>query len=122
MALNFIIIGRRVKEFRLQKKISQAALAESIDMSATYISHIEKAKKHASLETVVRIAGVLGVTVDQLLNGNQENDLAEYRAEMVGLVEDCTSYEKRVIYEVAVATKMSIRNNKCLQDRGINVG
>ncbi|WP_418626691.1 helix-turn-helix domain-containing protein [Anaerosinus sp.] len=114
MALNFILIGRRVKEFRLQKKISQAVLAELIDMSATYISHIEKAKKHASLEAVVRIAGVLGVTVDQLLNGNQENDPVEYKEEMVQLIEDCTSYEKRIIYEIAVAVKISIRNNQCL--------
>jgi len=117
MALNFIIIGRRVKEIRLQRKISQAVLAEWIDMSVTYISHIETAKKHASLETLVRIADAFGVTVDQLLNGNQENDPAEYRAEMVQLVEDCTSYEKRIIYEIAFASKMSIRNNKCLQHR-----
>ena len=117
MALNFIIIGRRVKEIRLQSKISQAVLAEWINMSVTYISHIETAKKHASLETLVRIADAFGVTVDQLLNGNQENDSMEYRPELVQLIGDCTSYEKRIIYEIAFATKMSIRNNKCLQDK-----
>ncbi len=117
MALNFIIIGRRVKEIRLQSKISQAVLAEWINMSVTYISHIETAKKHASLETLVRIADAFGVTVDQLLSGNQENDSMEYRPELVQLIGDCTSYEKRIIYEIAFATKMSIRNNKCLQDK-----
>ncbi|WP_312641130.1 helix-turn-helix transcriptional regulator [Hydrogenoanaerobacterium sp.] len=117
MALNFIIIGQRVREIRLQKQISQAVLAEWIDMSMTYISHIETAKKHASLETLIRIADALGITVDQLLNGNQENDPAEYKTELIQLVEDCTSYEKRMIYEIAVATKMSIRKNKCLQHK-----
>lgn len=117
MALNFIIIGRRVKEIRSQSKISQAVLAEWINRSVTYISHIETAKKHASLETLVRIADAFGVTVDQLLNGNQENDSVEYRPELVQLVEDCTSYEKRIIYEIAFAAKASIRNNKCLQHK-----
>ena len=106
-----------MKEIRLQRKISQAVLAEWINRSVTYVSHIETAKKHASLETLVMIAEVFGVTVDQLLNGNQKNYLVEYRLEMVQLIEDCTSYEKRIIYEIAFAAKMSVRNNKCLQDK-----
>jgi transcriptional regulator with XRE-family HTH domain len=118
MAVNFILIGRRVREIRLQKQISQEILAEWIDMSVTYISHIETAKKHASLEALVRIANVLGTTVDQLLNGNQENDQEEYKVELVQLLDDCTSYEKRVIYEIAAAAKRSIRNNKCFQNNG----
>lgn len=115
MLLNFKMIGRRIKESRLQKRISQADLAEQVDMSASYMSHIETAKKQASLESLVRIANVLGVTVDHLLNGNQANDPAEYRTDLVQLIEGCTSYEKRIIYEIAVATKKSIRDNKCLQ-------
>ncbi|MGB8453173.1 MAG: helix-turn-helix transcriptional regulator [Anaerocolumna sp.] len=115
MSLNFKIIGRRVKESRLQKRMSQAVLAEQIDMSVTYISHIETAKKQASLESLVRIADVLGVTVDHFLNGNQVNDPMEYRIELVQLLEDCTSYEKRIIYEIAFAAKLSVRNNKWMQ-------
>ncbi|WP_033165302.1 helix-turn-helix transcriptional regulator [Clostridium sp. KNHs205] len=115
MAVNFIIIGRRVREIRLQKQISQEILAEWIEMSVTYISHIETAKKRASLETLVKIANALGTTVDQLLSGNQENDQEEYKEELVQLLEDCTSYEKRVIYEIAAAAKMSIRDNGWLR-------
>lgn len=115
MALNFKIIGRRIRELRLQKRMSQADLAERIGMSATYISHIETAKKHASLESLVRTADVLGVTVDHLLTGNQANDPAEYKTDLVQLLEDCTSCEKRIIYEIASAAKKSLYNNKWLQ-------
>lgn len=119
MSLNFKIIGLRVRESRLQKRMSQAVLAERIDMSVTYISHIETAKKQASLESLVRIANVLGVTVNHLLSGNQVNDTVEYRTELVQLLEDCTSYEKRIIYEIAFAAKLSLRNNKWLQEVSI---
>jgi Predicted transcriptional regulators len=115
MSLNFEIIGRRVKESRLQKRMSQADLAEQIDMSVTYISHIETTKKHASLESLVRIANVLGVTVDYLLNGNQINDSVEYQVDLVQLIEGCTSYERRIIYEIASAAKKSLLENKKLQ-------
>ena len=115
MSLNYKLIGQRLKESRMQKRISQAELAELIDMSVSYISHIETAKKQASLEALVRIANVLGVTVDHMLNGNQTSDPAEYRTDLVQLIEGCTSYEKRIIYEIASAAKKSLRDNIWLQ-------
>lgn len=115
MLINYKIIGLRVKESRIQKHITQADLAEYIDMSTSYISHIETAKKQASLEVLVRIANVLDVTMDHLLCGNQINDPTEYLTDMVKLLEGCSSYEKRIIYEIATAAKLSLRNNKGLQ-------
>jgi len=49
MSVNFKQIGRRVKEIRKSRGLSQADLAERIDMSVPYISHIETATKKASL-------------------------------------------------------------------------
>ncbi len=115
MSVDFTIIGIRVKEYRIHNRMSQADLAERIDMSVTYISHIETAKKRASLEALVRIANALSVTVDYLLSGNQTNDSAEYRTDLTRLIDGCTSYEKRIIYEIAAATKKSLLENKLLQ-------
>ena len=59
-----------------------------------------------------RIANVLGVTVDHMLNGNQINDLAEYKSDMAHIIEDCSSYEKRIIYEIAFAAKKNLSENR----------
>ena len=114
MSVNFKQIGQRVKEIRCVKGLSQAELAEQIDMSVSYISLIETAAKKASLSTLVLIANALGVTVDALLNGNQTNDLAEYYCDLACLINDCNNYEKRIIFEVASTTKKSLRDNNCL--------
>lgn len=90
-------------------------------MSVTHISHVETAKKHASLESLVRIANVLGVTVDHLLSGNQTNDQAEYLTDLARIIEGCTSYEKQIIYEIALATKKSLLENKWLQRKDSTV-
>ena len=74
MHVNFTHIGRRVKEIRNLKDMSQAELAEQIDMSVPYISLIETGKKKASLTTLLLISNTLGVTIDTLLNGNQTSD------------------------------------------------
>lgn len=51
-------------------------------MSVTYVYKLYRnGIKRASLESMVRIADVFGVTVDQLLNGNQVHDSAELRKE-----------------------------------------
>lgn len=114
MSVNFKQIGQRVKEIRYAKGMSQAELAEQIDMSVPYISLIETATKKASLSTLILIANALGVTVDALLNGNQTNDLVEYYCDLVYLINDCNNYEKRIIFEVATTTKKSLRDNNRL--------
>ena len=88
LRINYPRIGRRIQEIRKMRKMSQADLAEYTNMSVSYISHIETSIKKASLESLVRIANVLGVTVDQLLNGNQVNDRVEYSAELAELLSD----------------------------------
>lgn len=92
MLLNFKLIGKRVKESRMRQHISQAELAELIDMSVSYISNIENAKKRASLEALVRISNVLRTTIDELLSGNQNHNPGEYHSDIEILLSDCSRY------------------------------
>ena len=39
------IIGRRIRGFRKQKKLSQEALAEKCDLHPTYIGQLERGEK-----------------------------------------------------------------------------
>ena len=123
MYVDFMLIGRRVKEIRKQLHVTQAQLAEMTDLSISYISHIETAQKKASLESLVRIADVLGITVDELLNGNQLNNPTEYQTDIDLVMADCTPSEKRLMYEIIQATKVILRNNKwilCSTDDSTN--
>jgi len=110
-AINYERIGRRVQQLRKSKGLSQADLADITDMSVAYISHIETGVKRASLESVVRIADALGVTVDQILNGNQKGNRNEYKSELGVLIDDCNGYERGVIHDIAEAVKRSLRNH-----------
>jgi hypothetical protein len=50
-----------------------------------------------------------------MLNGNQIHDKAEYRTDLLQLIEGCTSYEKRIVYKIALAAKKSLIENKSMQ-------
>lgn len=112
--LNYYLIGKRVKEVRNMRKISQAELAELADLSVSYINYIENAKRKASLQTLVIIADVMEITVDILLVGNQNNGCGDYENDLLRLMEDCSNYEKRIIYEQVISLKASLRDNRFL--------
>lgn len=56
-----------LREIRRSRKITQAELAEAINVARTVISHYERESKFPSLERLVQIAKVLNVTLDDLV-------------------------------------------------------
>ena len=95
--LDYARIGKRISEFRRAKKLSQFQLAELAEVTDSYISHIETGRKKPSLESLVRIASALGITLDRILLGNQVADLKDYLPELRNLMKDCSPYEKAVM-------------------------
>ncbi|NDO51588.1 helix-turn-helix transcriptional regulator [Lachnospiraceae bacterium MD335] len=117
MFINYQLIGKRIKEVRRARGISQEVLAERSGLSAQYVSQIETAVRQASLRSLVNIANVLEVSVDALLYGNRTMDYAEYRGEVEALLGDCTAYEKRVLFEIVTEAKRILKENRRLLDR-----
>ncbi|OPY66473.1 MAG: HTH-type transcriptional regulator ImmR [Syntrophorhabdaceae bacterium PtaU1.Bin034] len=53
------LVGRRIKEVRQAKGLSQEALSEKIGMSAKYLSSIEWGKENPTLDTLIKLADAL---------------------------------------------------------------
>ena len=65
--MNYKRLGKRIREERLKLNLTQAQLAESIDISDTYMGAIERGERSLTLDTLVRLVNRLGVTVDYML-------------------------------------------------------
>ena len=61
-------IGSRIKELRLQKGISQEALAHIADLDRTYINSVENGKRNISILNVEKIAHALEVSMKFFFN------------------------------------------------------
>lgn len=59
--------GKRVKEIRLSKKMSQGDVAKILKVHPTYISGIERGLRNPSLITLEKIAKALSVDIDKLV-------------------------------------------------------
>jgi len=66
------LIGRRVRELRLARTLSQQDLADRIGAQQTTVSAIERGENYPSIQIIQVLAEVLGTNVDYLL-GNTDN-------------------------------------------------
>lgn len=73
----FLEIGKRLKEIREHKRISQKELAESMDILPTQYSKVENGKVVPSIQTIVKAATALNVTTDEIIFGIQKNSVKE---------------------------------------------
>jgi len=66
-----ILLGGNLKRYRVCKGLSQAKLAEILDISPNFISDIETGKRWLSSDTLVNLAESLGVEVYEFLKPSE---------------------------------------------------
>ena len=109
MAIDIKAVGGRIRACRLGAGLSQERLAELSDLSTPYVSHIERGAKGPSLGALIRLSAALGVTIDYLLAGSQPADPAAFMADAQTLLADCSLIDRRIVLQVALATKTALR-------------
>jgi len=68
-----ISFGERLRELRIQKKLSQAELGQIIGVQATHIGRYERGESKPSAKYLKLLADVLDVSADFLYDGNEED-------------------------------------------------
>lgn len=61
-------LGRRIRQLRTEKHMSQEELAFKAGLSAAHLGQIERAIKNPTVDTVGKIAGALGVSAASLFS------------------------------------------------------
>ena len=109
--INYELIGTWIREKREEMGCSQEQLAWDAELSNTYVSLVETGKKKPSLGSLLKISNALGITLDELLSGNQLHNPTDYQTDIDELMNDCTLEERRFIYELLRSSKTILRRN-----------
>ena len=64
--INLKMLGKKIREERLKKDMTQFALAEEIGVSQNFLGDVERGIKAPSMTTSIRLANVLGISLDVL--------------------------------------------------------
>lgn len=67
MGNEIIKFGKKLKQLRLKKNLSQGDIARILGVHRTYISGLERGMRNPSLLTVQKIAKALGVEAKKLI-------------------------------------------------------
>ena len=92
-------IGRRIQQYREKAGLSQEALAEAVSLSTTAISNIERGANYPSFENFIKIANVLKVSSDLLLDVLNGAYVAK-ASELSALLEAVSAQKRQEIYKV----------------------
>ena len=71
--MDYVDMGKRVRKQRQPIGLTQQELAERIGVSTSFVGHVERGTRKASLETLVALSNALGVGVDYLLAGSLQS-------------------------------------------------
>ena len=88
-------IGKRIKSAREKKGLTQAQLAEQVNLSPMHISVIERGNKLPRLETLINIANVLDVSADTLLQDVVNNQIKLHTSEASNLIAQLSREDQR---------------------------
>ena len=76
-----VLFGRRVRQLRKEKGVSQEAFAHEIKIDRSYFGSIERGERNVSLENICLIAAGLGVPPSELLRFNAARDFGPSRGD-----------------------------------------
>ena len=68
--MDYSLLGRQIRQQRQKQNMTQEKLAEKAKISASFLGHIERGSRKASVETILNIAGALSCSLDELFVGN----------------------------------------------------
>jgi len=71
-----LIFGLKVRQLRLDKKLSLSEVAKKSRISASYLNEIEKGKKYPKADKIVLLSNTLGVSYDWLVSLKLNQSLA----------------------------------------------
>lgn len=97
MAVDYIMIGKRIKEKRKQAGLTQEQLSEKIGVTVGYVSQCERGISKINLEKLSEIADILGADLSYFVTGSTPGSELYLRDEFYKKYEKLSPVNKKQI-------------------------
>ena len=101
MALDYKLIGARLKKVRQEKNLTQENLAEKLEVSVAFLSRVERGSIDISLKRLSQICELLNITEGVILNGTSTTSHNYLNEDFVSLLKNCPPERSKLVYELA---------------------
>ena len=110
--IDYKAIGKRIRFFRKQQKMTQERLADLTNFAPNHISNIENGATKLSLPAILQIAIVLQTDVNSLLYDNLPVLKEAYDADVKQILSDCDETERVILLELLADAKTILKRHK----------
>ena len=86
-------VGKRIQDARKAIGMTQADLADKLDISVSHMSSIETGRANFGVETLMKITEILQVSADSLLRTDIPEVSVIYAGDLDALLKGCTAEE-----------------------------
>lgn len=100
MAIDFSVIGKRLKEARKEKGLTQEQLVEKMGVSIAYLSKVETGKIHINLERLSQICEILNISEGKILNGTSNSSEVYLNSEFNNMLKRCSPKQLKLAYKI----------------------
>ncbi len=113
-----MMIGDRIKQLRLEAKMTQPELAKRLDVTRSAVAAYENNSRQPSFQILIRLAHVFNVSTDYLLLGNDNNLLdveglsGEQRAIIVSLIKNFRETNDIIRFDIRLKKDLVIKNKE----------
>lgn len=112
------MIGDRIKQLRLDAKMTQPELAQKLDVTRSAVATYENNSRQPSFQILIRLAHIFNVSTDYLLLGNDNNLLdveglsGEQRAIIVSLIKNFRETNDIIRFDTRLKKDLVIKNRE----------
>lgn len=98
--INYEELGKKIKNLRLEKGLTQENLAEYVGCNTSHISNIENSYTKLSLNVLLAVANALNVSVDYLLADQLNSTSTILSQEIINKINKCDDKDKEKIIQI----------------------
>lgn len=95
-----ILLGKRLRELRAQRGMSQEKLSELCGVSSRHISEMERGESNPSFQVMTQVTAALGVSMKDLFDFTHHQDRQDALEELVDLLTHMQSDKFKIAYKV----------------------
>lgn len=112
-----MLIGYRIKQLRLDAKMTQPELADKIKVSRSTVAAYENNTRQPSFQILTRIAHVFNVSTDYILLGHEQDSIDvsglsnEQKALIAGLVKNFKETNEIILSNAKQQKDLSIQTD-----------
>lgn len=101
------VIGKIIKEYRKQHNLTQAQLAEKVDLNEKQISRIEAGINYPTYTTFIKLLDKLNIDI-KLFEKDKKEKISPLENELINLIKGSKNSELKLYIEIISAVKNNL--------------